>query len=133
MYEQVCKLIFQLYLYADNTKMIHYSTNGNHIHELCDTVRDDILSFVDDLAEQYFGIEGKPKYNDFSLKQEITATDDIGMLCKNASGTVDWLRKKCEPDTKFSGIVSLIDDFKGKMAKDAFLSTFDKLSNRNED
>lgn len=128
MLKEVCDILMSLYMYADVTKMIHYTTDKNHAHELCDTVRDDIVSFADDLAEQYFGYSGKPDFGDFDFNQSINKTNDLGELCNTVSGLVDEFRKECEKETKLSNIVSLIDDFKGDMAKDAFLATFDKVS-----
>ncbi len=129
MFEQVCRLIFRMYAYDDLTKMIHYSTSCNHIHELCDVVRDDIVGFADDLAEQFFGTDGKPSLEKFKLETDLTPTEDIRDICDGAIKSVEWVRKECEKDEKYSGLVSLIDDFKGKMNKNIFLSTFDKLSN----
>lgn len=128
MLKEVCDIVMSLYMYADVTKMIHYSTDKNHAHELCDIIRDDITSFADDLSEQFFGYSGKPTFSDFSFNQNIKSTSDLGELCKNVSNMVENFRKKCNENDKLSNIVSLIDDFKGNMAKDAFLSTFDKVS-----
>lgn len=128
MQQEVCDIIMKLYMYADVTKMVHYSTDKNHAHELCDAIRDDILNFADDLAEQFFGYSGKPSFSDFSFNQSINKTDNLGQLCKYVSDMVDEFRGKCEKESKLSNIVSLIDDFKGDMSKNAFLATFDKVS-----
>lgn len=133
MFEDICDLIFRLYLYADMTKMIHYSTESNHCHELCDDVRDDIIEFADSLAEQYFGYHGKPSFNDFTLEHNIKSTDDIGELCKTVADMTDDLRKRLDNEPKLQNLVSLIDDFKGKMEQRMFLATFDKVSNYKGD
>ena len=129
MEQEACDIIMKLYMYADVTKMVHYTTEKNHAHELCDTIRDTILSFADDFAEQFFGYYGKPKFTDFSFDQSIKETDDLGELCNTVSEMMDDFRGKCEKNPKLSNIVSLIDDFKGDMYKNMFLSTFDKVSN----
>ena len=129
MKKTICDILMKLYLYADMTKMIHYSTDKNHAHELCDIIRDEITSFADKLAEQYFGYGGKPSFSDFSFKQSIKSTDNLGALCKSVTELVDWLRVEINEDPKLSNLVSLIDDFKGDMAKDVFLATFDNVSN----
>lgn len=129
MFEDICNLVFSLYLYADMTKMIHYSTDSNHCHILCDEVRDDIISFADDLAEQYFGYHGKPSFSDMSLQHDVKTIDNIGEICKTVASMTDSLRKQCQNDSKLQNIVSLIDDFKGKMEQKMFLATFDKVSN----
>ena len=128
MQQEICDILMKLYMYADVTKMVHYTTEKNHAHELCDIIRDDITEFADDLAEQFFGYNGKPSFSDFSFDQSINQTDDLGELCKSVSEMVDELRKECDKDSKLSNLVSLIDDFKGDMSKDAFLATFDKVS-----
>ena len=127
--DEICDVIFKLYLYADNTKMIHYYTDSNHEHELADQVRDTILSFADDLAEQTFGYFGKPSFSDMSLKQEIYIEKDLNKVCQHCLDVVAPLRTAFNKNDKLSGIVSLIDDFKGTLGQMAFLGTFDKVSN----
>lgn len=128
-FKTICNSIFKLYLYADNCKMIHYSTDSNHEHELADKVRDCIIDFTDNLAESTFGYYGKPKFNDLSINQDISTTDDLGRLCQNAVDIAEAIRSDFSKDEKLSGIVSLIDDFKKEMSKNVFLATFDKVSN----
>ncbi len=127
--KQICDVIFRLYLYADSTKMIHYSTDKNHTHELADQVRDTILDFVDDLAEQTFGYYGKPKYNDMSLKLDIMYEDDLVKICQHVVDVIEPIKKEFAKNEKLSGTVSLIDDFKGELSKLSFLGSFDKVSN----
>lgn len=125
--EEICNLVIRLYLYADSLKIIHYSTNGNHYHQLCDRIRECIIKFADELAEEVFGYYGKPKYNDFQLNQEINQTNDLSQLCVNVINSIEYYRKEFNKDVKLSGVVSLIDDFKGEMLKYKFLCTFDKV------
>ena len=126
--KDISNTVMKLFLYGDLCKMIHYSTKKHHCHVLCDSVRDDITEFADELAEQAYGILGKPSYSDFSLRNSIKKTNDIAQLCKNVVGVVEPLRKSIEGNAKFSGLVSLIDDFKSKMAKNAYLASFDGVS-----
>ena len=128
-FQETCDIIFKLYLYADTAKMIHYTIDSKHGHELADDVRDTIIDFADDLAEQYFGYYGKPRFSQLSINQEIKIDEDINKLCKNCVDTVEIIRTECEKNSKLSGIVSLIDSFKEKMSKLVFLGTFDKVSN----
>ena len=131
---QITDIIFRLYLYADLTKKIHYSTDSNHAHEMCDKIRNTIVDFADELAEETFGYYGKPSYSDLpSINSlEINETDDLGELCSRASETVDILRTEFNKNEKLSGIVSVIDDYKGDMQKNIFLCSFDKVSNFKE-
>ena len=131
--KEVCDAITRLYLYADNTKFIHYSTPKNHMHKLCDETRDEILNFVDELAESYFGYQGKPSYSDFSIKTDISQSEDLRGICDNCEGVVTPIRTECDKEEKLKGIVSLIDDFLAKLGKIKFLCTFDKLSNNENE
>lgn len=128
-FKTICNSIFKLYLYADNCKMIHYSTDSNHEHELADKVRGCIEEFADSLAESTFGYYGKPKFNDLSVNQDISTTNDLGRLCQSAVDIAEAIRSDFNKNEKLSGIVSLIDDFKKEMSKNVFLATFDKVSN----
>ena len=128
---EISDIVFKLYLYADATKMIHYTTDSNHAHELCDIIRDTITEFADELAEQSFGYYGKPEYTSMTKLSELSIkeTSDLGELCKNATEIVDILKKEFSKDEALSGLVSLIDDYKGDMSKNMFLCSFDKVSN----
>lgn len=129
MTELVCETIFKLYLYADMTKMIHYTSDTMHQHELCDQVRDAINDYADGVAEQFFGYNGKPSFTDFSLKHEVNMTDDLGKLCGYVIILADMIRREADKEPKLSGIVSLTDDFKGELNKLVFLTKFDRISN----
>lgn len=128
-FQETCDIIFKLYLYADTAKMIHYSIDSMHGHELADDVRDAIIDFADELAEQYFGYYGKPRFGQLSIKHDIKIDEDLGKLCQNCLNSVEIMRTEFEKNNKLSGIVSLIDGFKEKMSKLVFLGTFDKVSN----
>lgn len=127
-YQETCDIIFKLYLYADAAKMIHYTIDSMHGHELADDVRDCINEFADELAEQYFGYYGRPRFGQLSIDHEIKVDEDINRLCQNCIDTVEVVRTECEKTQKLSGIVSLVDGFKEKMSKLVFLGTFDKVS-----
>ncbi|GEM_PF-6601587 len=129
MYNTVCDIIFKLYLYSDTAKMIHYSIDSMHGHELADEVRNTIMDFADELAEQFFGYYGKPRFEQLSIKHDIKIEDDLGKLCQNCIDTVEVIRTEANKNDKLSGIVSLIDGFKEDMSKLVFLGTFDKVSN----
>lgn len=125
---EICDVVFRLYLYADNTKMIHYSIDSNHGHELADEIRDNILDFVDKLAEQTFGYYGKPSFRDMTLNHDIETEDDLARICQKCVDVVAPMRTAFNKNDKLAGIVSLIDDFTGLMGQMVFKSTFDKVS-----
>ena len=126
--KEICEAVTRLYLYADNTKFIHYNTPKNHMHELCDEVRDEILKFVDVLAETLFGFQGKPSYTDFSMNTKIDTSDDLRVICDKCAGIVALIKTECSKDDKLAGVVSLIDDFTAVLGQKKFLCTFDRLS-----
>lgn len=126
--KNVYDTIFRLYLYADTCKIIHYTCDKTAIHELADTIRDSILEFVDGLAEQYFGYNGKPSKSELTIKLDVKEEDKLSDICQDTIDIVEPLRKEFIKDDKLSGLVSLIDDFKGEMNKCKFLATFDHLS-----
>lgn len=128
-FQETCDIIFKLYLYADTAKMIHYTIDSMHGHELADDVRDCIIEFADELAEQYFGYYGKPRFTQLSISHDIKVEEDINKLCQNCVDMVEIVRTECNKNPKLSGIVSLVDGFKEKMSKLVFLGTFDKVSN----
>lgn len=128
MRKNIYQTIFRLYLYADTCKIIHYTCEKNHIHELADQIRDDILEFVDQFAEQYFGYDGKPSKSELSIKLDVKEENKLDAICDDVINIVEPIRKEFEKNSKLSDLVSLIDDFKGKMNQCKFLSTFDRLS-----
>jgi len=128
--KKIADVVMKLFLYGDVCKMIHYSTPKMHCHKLCDEVRDSITTFADDLAEKGFGITGKPEFGDFSLKLNITVSNDIAVVCQNVVHLVDELRKDIADDDNWSGIVSIIDDFKAEMSQKIYLANFDDVSTK---
>lgn len=125
----LCGCILRFYSYADATKMIHYTTNSNHQHELCDELRSVILGFVDDFAEQMFGIVGKPSMQDFSEDIPLERIDYIEDICERCGDLAEVIKSHIEDDRRFDCICSLIDDFVGKVRQKQFLATFDHNAN----
>lgn len=125
----ICGCIMRLYFYADATKVMHYTTESIHQHKLCDEVRETILDFTDDLAEKMFGIIGKPALEDFAPESQFERLTTIDEVCNKCLYLADGIREAIESDNVYSGIVSLIDDFKGKISQEKFLATFDRHVN----
>lgn len=126
--KNVYDAIFRLYLYADTCKIIHYTTDKNHGHELADEIRNEIIEFVDEFAEQFFGYYGKPRKSELTVKLDVKEEDNLDSICQDVIDVVEPLRNEFNKNNKLSNLVSLIDDFKGSMNKCKFLSTFDHLS-----
>lgn len=125
----ICDTVMRLYLYLPVLKRIHYTIDSSHGHRLCDEIYEAVLKFADDLAEKSFGWIGKPSYTDFKDIDGYSVNDDesLSKVCESIKDLVEPIRKEAEKDDKGSGIVSLIDDFKGEIDKMVFLTTFDHL------
>lgn len=123
--KKLCKAVFMLYKYAIMTKRVHYSTDGNHEHELCDVVMSDIIEFADSIAESGFGHYGKPSVGDMSVKIKVDERDTLEEMCKDVIDIATQLRDAfdSESDSSLQSLVSIVDDFVGKMKKDIFLGT----------
>lgn len=129
---QISEAVTRLYLYALNTKFVHYSTKRSHIHKLCDEAYWEIQSFADNFAEAAYGIIGKPPYNIFSVKTSISQSDDLRNICTNVKGVLAPIRTKIAKEEEKSGIISMIDDIYGKLDRIMFLCTFDKIAGEDE-
>lgn len=128
--KEFINIVFKLYLYADLTKKIHYTTEKSNTHKLCDEVRDAITSFSDDVAEQFFGVFGKPTLDLFPRLNQLSINEDLDLsgICDKMITTAIALKKVFDVDERLVGTQSLIDDFCGEMSKFKFLSTFDELN-----
>lgn len=113
--------IMKNYMYADWVKTIHYATTSNHIHELCDKVRDDIVDFTDSLAEQFFGFHGKPEVADFSIENNIVKSPNLQDICEAVIDIANEIREGLPDDYRGWSLQSLIDDFVGTMGQNKFL------------
>ncbi len=120
--------IFRLYLYGITCKIIHYTCDKSHTHELSDDILDIITDFADNFAEQFFGATGKPDKSELTIKLDVKEEDTLEEICKDVINIVEPLRKEFEKQPNMSNLVSLIDDFTGKIKQSKFLATFDHLS-----
>lgn len=124
-YGDLCDCIMRLFLYSDATKFIHYTTDSSHMHELCDETRDCIIAFADSLAEMLFGVVGKPSLSDFADDLMLGKLMTLEEICQHCMDLTDGLKDVIGDNPKLDNVVSLIDDFNGKIAQKKFLATFD--------
>ena len=89
---------------------------------------DIITDFADNFAEQFFGATGKPDKSELTIKLDVKEEDTLEEICKDVINIVEPLRKEFEKQPNMSNLVSLIDDFTGKIKQSKFLATFDHLS-----
>ena len=123
-----CNYLVSMYLYTDMLKWIHLSTKKHWIHNYCDQFQDDIRKFLDELSEQFFGYYGRPNFSDFSFEQKVEMEEDMAKIMVKLQDIVTVIQDDVKDNTHLSGIVSLIDDFKGKLGKMVYLSKFDDIS-----
>lgn len=127
--KEFCQSVNRMYFYADMLKAIHLSTDKHWIHNYCDHFQNDIRAFLDELCEQYFGYYGRPQFSDFSFKDvDVYEEKDLSKLLKHVMDVVTPIQEEVKDIPQLSGLVSLIDDFKGILNKNVYLSTFDKMS-----
>lgn len=103
---------------------IHWSTPKHSEHVLTDDIIKELDSFEDSIAEQVMGL------NDFRISvAEISNVvfPDASQLKEVLSSLLNTILKfktTIEKDPKFSGVISLIDDFVGNISKYLYLETF---------
>lgn len=127
--KNVAELVMKLYLYSDMCKMIHYSAKKMHEHTQSDDVLNIIRDYADRIAENCFGFIGKPTFNDFSLEQPIKKANDLTQICQNVFDLLNNFEKKLK-NPKYSGIQSIIDEFKSSLSSIVYLNMFDKVSDK---
>ena len=69
--------IFRLYLYGITCKIIHYTCDKSHTHELSDDILDIITDFADNFAEQFFGATGKPDKSELTINLYVNDEDTL--------------------------------------------------------
>lgn len=121
LYESIVKML----LYADMVKLVHLTTERYSEHKLCDEVTDAIRSHCDELSEKSFGYFGGPKFKDFDIKQTVFTTDDLGEILGHVKDLLVILRDKYKD---VPCLVSVIDDFNGKLNQLCYLASFDKIT-----
>lgn len=118
-------LIQELEGYKIRIREIHWSTSKHSEHVLTDGILKELDSFEDSIAEQVMGLNGfrvavaeisNVVFPDASLLKEVL-TQLLNTLIK--------FKTTIEKDPKFSGVISLIDDFMGNISKYLYLETFD--------
>lgn len=124
-----CNKITELYLYADTLKFIHFSTKKHWLHKYCDEFQDTIRDFIDELSEQFFGFYGRPSFDDFSLDQDVELEEDAAKIMGKLMDIANEIQDEVKDIKNLSGMVSLIDDFKGNVNKMIYLAKFDDISN----
>lgn len=121
----IINLIKSLEGYKIRLREIHWSTPKHHTHLLTDEIIEELTKFEDSIAEQVMGL------NNFRIP--IASISNINLpdatLLKEAlNGLLNVIlnfKSTIESDTKFSGVISLIDDFAGDISKYLYLETFE--------
>lgn len=100
--------ICSMHGYMIRAKEIHWNTDNNAEHLLCDEIESSIHDCEDRLAECIMGITGK-KFKVGDLKPMLPNNTDLRKMLQEFEGeTIDF--KKSMDEYKEAGLVNICDD-----------------------
>ena len=120
--KKFAEMISSLEGYHQALKSIHWTTKSNATHLLSDEIDEGVLSFEDEFAEFTMGILGV-SYSLADFKTLLPSSRELGEVLSEMKGDVEELRAYVDGSKGYSGLVSLLDDFMGKIDKWKFRST----------
>lgn len=97
-----------LHGYLIRTKEIHWATDSNATHLLCDEIEDDICDCEDRFTECAMGMEGKKFPIGKLLPMLPNSTDLVSMLKELEADVIDF--KKKLNGAKDGGLFNVLDD-----------------------
>lgn len=108
MKSDILEFVCSLHGYLIRLKEIHWSTENNATHKLCDEIMDDVADAEDRIAETSMGLDGK-KIKIGELTPYLPNSEElIPMLKELEKETLD-LKKKLSKDNE-AGITNVLDD-----------------------
>ena len=113
--------ICELHGYLIRTKEIHWNTNSNAEHVLCDDFHKDLLVLEDEFAECCMGIEGN-HFKIGDLLPMVPNAESFTQMLKAFEMDVLKMKKKVTADN-FGGIMSILDDMLACVNKYRYRST----------
>ena len=108
MKKEYIDFICSLHGYLIRVKEIHWNTENNSIHKLCDDIEDELCELEDRFAECAMGIEGK-KVKIGQLMPMLPNAENLISMLKELEGEVISMKKKMD-DYKEGGLINIIDD-----------------------
>ena len=123
--EYVLAFLSRLEGYSTRIKECHWSAEHMATHKLCDDVRESLINYEDQIAEDFQGIIGF-RIKVGSLKPVMPESNNIkdllNELYKNVSDLYDILSAR--QNKLFNGIINILDDMIHTINTFAYLSTF---------
>jgi len=98
-----------LHGYLIRVKEIHWSTDSNAIHKLCDEIEDDIHDTEDRFAECVMGMEGK-KFKVGNLMPMLPNAEELGGVLKEFEKDVIDFKKSIQDVPQNGGIFNILDE-----------------------
>ena len=100
--------ICELHGYLIRVKEIHWNTDSNAEHTLCDDFHGELLSLEDKFAEGCMGLEGN-KFEIGKLLPLVPNSRDFSQILKEFEQDVLKMKKQTNND-KYGGLNSILDD-----------------------
>lgn len=108
MKKEYIDFICGLHGYTIRVKEIHWNTENNALHLLCDEIEDDLCNIEDRFAECAMGIEGK-KIKIGQLMPMLPNSENIMPMLRELEEETIAMKKKLD-EYKDSGLINIIDD-----------------------
>ena len=113
--------ICSLHGYLIRLKEVHWSTNSNAEHLLCDEIMDMVRDCEDELTESAMGLYGeKVKVGD--LKPYLPNAEELKPMLKELVGETVTMKKKLNKDIE-AGLCNILDDIIASAQKYMYRST----------
>lgn len=113
--------ICELHGYLIRVKEIHWNTNSNSEHILCDDFHGELLEYEDEFAECAMGIDGKHFKMGDLLPMVPNAESFIPML-KELEKDILSMKEKCDSPEE-GGLINILDDMLQNVNKYKYRAT----------
>lgn len=121
--ESIFDFLCRLEGYQVVLKGFHWNADHKSTHELADDIREEIVKFQDEIAEDmmgFLGIRLKPG----DIEPDDVECEDIKCLLETLREDVLTLRASVEEEAVCYGLVSILDDMVHFVNKSLYLETF---------
>ena len=113
--------ICSLHGYLIRAKEIHWSTDSNAEHLLCDSILDDIAKFEDEFTESLMGYKDE-KFKVGDLNPLLPRAEELKPMLKELIDDTIQVKAKLEKPAE-GGLVSILDDVIAMAQKYIYRST----------
>ena len=108
MKKEFVNFICELHGYLIRAKEIHWHTDSNSEHTLCDDFHDDLFKLEDEFAEVCMGLEGQ-KFEIGKLLPLVPNSKDFKQILVEFEQDVIKMKKSVS-DAKYGGLNTVLDD-----------------------